>query len=71
MISLTLKATIYYHHLSEPLAKGDAILREFAIRTDLKINRPDIVAKDYKRKKCLLIDMAVPMSNNISVKEYG
>ena len=38
-----------------------------AIQTDRKIksNRPDI-----KRKTCLLIDMAIPTDNNITVKEY-
>ena len=34
-------------------------------------NKPDIVAKDYKRKTCLLIDMSIPTENKISVKEYS
>ena len=51
--------------------KRATILGDFAIETDRKIkkNRPDLVVKDYKRKKCLLIDMSVP-TDNIWVKEY-
>ena len=53
-------------------AKGVTIPWDIAIQTKrkIKINRSDIVVKDYKRKTCLL-DMSVPTDNNISVKEYN
>ena len=53
--------------------KTAIILWDFTIQTDSKIksNRPNIVAKDYKRKICLLIDMFVPTDYNILVKEYN
>ena len=64
----------WYNHQLEPVAeaKTGTILEDFSIQTDRKIknNRSDIVVKDYKRKKTyLLIDMAVPTDNYISVIE--
>ena len=45
----------WYKHQYESITelKGATILREFAIQTNSKIKdyRPDIVVKDYKRKK--------------------
>ena len=40
------------------------------IHTDRTIaaNRPDIVLKNKKDKTCLLIDMAIPLDTNTSVK---
>ena len=29
------------------------------------------MVKNYQRKTCLLIDMALPTDNNLSVKEYN
>ena len=50
----------------------ETIIRDFAIQTHrkTKINRRDIVVKDYQRKICLLIDISVLTDNNKSVKEY-
>ena len=61
-----------YKHQSEPISKEKevTILQDFVIQTDKKY-RPDLVVKDYKKKICLLIDMSVLTSNNISVKEYN
>ena len=36
----------------------------------IKANRPDIVVKDHKEKKCFLIDMTVPTDRNIAPKEF-
>lgn len=40
------------------------------IQTDMEIkaNRPDIIIKDKKFRKCLLIDTAVPSERNDSMK---
>ena len=45
----------------------------FSIQTDRKIksNRPGIVVKEYKRKTCALIDIALLTDNNISVIEFN
>ena len=45
---------------------------DFPINTDrtIQANRPDIVIKNYKSKKCFLIDMMIPRHRNISVKEF-
>ena len=38
------------------------------IDKEIKSNRPDISVKDQELKTCLLIDMAVPVERNTSVK---
>ena len=40
------------------------------IHTDreIKANKPDIIIKDRKERKCMLIDMAIPSERNTSVK---
>ena len=53
--------------------KVGTIIWYFVIQTDRKINRNwlFIVVNNYKRKTYLLIDMAVPTDNKISIKEYN
>ena len=62
----------WYKHHPEPQtqAKGTNIIWDIAIQTDGKIKsrRPDIEIKDYKRKKCLLIDVTISTDYNILVK---
>ena len=64
----------WYEHHPEPVTEGDqvTILWDFPIHTDrtIKANRPDIVVKDLKKKKCTLIDMTVPADRNIAQKEF-
>ncbi|KAJ8024707.1 hypothetical protein HOLleu_34687 [Holothuria leucospilota] len=62
----------WYDH--QPLTVSEnqdaTILWDMPVHTDreIKANRPDIVVKDFKEKKCLLIDVAVPSDKNISIK---
>ena len=42
----------------------------YPIERKIKNNKPDIVIKDYKRKKYLLIGISIPTDNNVSVKEH-
>ena len=46
------------------------ILYEMPIHTDREIsaNRPDIVIKNNRDKKCALIDVAIPSDKNTSTK---
>ena len=64
----------WYEHHPEPVTEAEnvTILWDFPIHTDrtIKANRPDIVIKDMKDKKCLLIDMTVPADRNIAPKEF-
>ena len=59
----------WYEHKPEPIteAKGVTILGDLAVQMS---KNPGVVVNDYKRKSCLLIDMAVSTNNNILVKEY-
>ena len=34
-----------------------------------KTNRPDIIMKDKKERKCIMIDMSIPSDRNGSIKE--
>ena len=56
------------------ITDGDhaTILWDFPIHTDrtIKANRPDIVVKDHKEKKCFLIDMTVPTDRDIAPKAF-
>ena len=64
----------WYMHQPEPIVENQkcTILWDYGINTDRKIpaNRPDIVIKDHKNKKCYLIDMSVPGDCNVVSKEY-
>ena len=65
----------WHKHQPKPIteSKEAYILWEDEILTDRETTskRPDTVAKDFKRKTCLLIDILIPTDNNISVKEYN
>ena len=64
----------WYEHQPDPVSEGKdvTVLWDFTIHTDrtIKANRPDIIIKDHKQKKCLLIDMSIPSDANISSKEF-
>ena len=64
----------WYEHHPDPVTEIGpvTILWDYTIHTDrtIKANRPDIVIKDHKQKKCLLIDMAVPADCNVSLKIF-
>ena len=36
---------------------------------EIKANRPDIIIKDKKEKKCIMIDMSILSERNVSIKE--
>ena len=36
---------------------------------EIKANKPDIIIKDMKNKKCIMIDMSIPSKRNVSIKE--
>ena len=52
--------------------KNVTILWDFIVHTDRKIdaNRPDIIIKNYEERTCIMMDMAVPYDQNISLKEF-
>lgn len=66
-------ATKYYNHKPEPVLEIEncTLLWDFPIITDREIgaNRPDIVLHNRAERTCLLIDIAIPDDNNITVKE--
>ena len=47
------------------------ILWEIPVKTnkEIKTNRPDIIIKDKKERKCIMIDMNIPSDRNVSIKE--
>ena len=47
------------------------ILLDMPIHTNKEVtaNRPEIVIKDRKEKKCICIDMSVPSERNVASKE--
>jgi hypothetical protein len=47
------------------------VLWNQAVNTDKEVtaNRPDIIIKTKKRKKCILIDVAIPADRNVMQKE--
>ena len=64
----------WYEHHPEPVIEAESvtILWDFPIHTDrtIKANRPDIIVKDYKNGRCILIDMTVPSDRNVAPKEF-
>jgi hypothetical protein len=52
--------------------EGDVtVLWNQAVHTDREVtaNRPDIIIKNKKQKKCTLIDVAIPADRNVVQKE--
>ena len=64
----------WYEHKPPPVLEGKdvTLLWDFSVHTDrtIQANRPDIIIKDVRARKCLIIDMAVPSDKNISSKEF-
>ena len=62
----------WYEHQPSTVVDTDTvtILWDMPVHTDreLKANKPDIIVKDKKEKRCMIIDMAVPSEYNTSVK---
>ena len=52
--------------------KNVTILWEFTVHTDRRIdaNRPDIIIKNHEERACIMMDVAVPSDQNISLKEF-
>ena len=52
--------------------KNVTILWDFTVQTDRKMdaNRPDIIIKNYEERTCIMIDVAIPSDQNISLKEF-
>ena len=63
----------WYEHNPEKMTENETatILRDMPLNTDkeIKANRPDIIIKDKKEKKCIMIDMSTPSEKNVSIKE--
>ena len=52
--------------------KGDVtVLWNQAVHVDREVtaNRPDVIIKNKKEKKCTLIDVAIPADRNVVQKE--
>ena len=64
----------WYEHTPQPVIESAEVanLWDFTIHTDRKIdaNRPDIIIKDHREKRCIMLDAAVPADKNISLKEF-
>ena len=62
----------WYEHQPPTVIDTDSvtILWDMPVHTDreLKANKPDIIVKDKKEKRCMIIDVAVPSESNTSVK---
>ena len=52
--------------------KNVTILWEFTVHTDRKIDasRPNIIIKYHEERTCIMMDMAVPSDQSISLKEF-
>ena len=61
-----------YEHQPETVTGNEkvTILWDIQVHTHktVKANKPDIIIRDRARKKCMLIDMAIPSDRNLSVK---
>ena len=65
----------WYTRMPKPVyEEGDVtVLWNQAVHTDREVtaNRPDIISKNKKEKKCALIDVAIPADRNFVQKEAG
>ena len=63
----------WYDHKPKTVTNNEnvTILWDMPISTDreIKANKPDIVIKDKKEKKCWLLDISTPSDRNVAVKE--
>ena len=64
----------WYHHEPDKVVENDVvkILWDFNIPTDriIEHHRPDITVVDKARRKCLIVDVAIPGDQNITKKEF-
>ncbi|XP_071795627.1 uncharacterized protein [Asterias amurensis] len=62
----------WYKHQPTTVTENDVvtILWDMPIHTDkeIKANRPDIIIKDKKDQRCILIDVSIPSERNTSIK---
>ena len=46
------------------------ILRDRPVNTEeIKANRSDIIMKDKKERKCIMVDMSIPSDSNVSIQD--
>ena len=61
-------------HTPEPVVeeKYVTILWDFAVQNGRKVdaNRPDIIIKNHEERTRIMMDVAVPSDENISLKEF-
>ena len=64
----------WYGYTLEPVVVGKnvTILWEFTVHTDRKIDasRPNIIIQYHEERTCIMMDMAVPSDQSISLKEF-
>ena len=64
----------WHEHIPESAIEGKyvTILWYFTVLTDKKIdaNRTDIIIKNHEERTCIIMDVAVPSDQNISLKEF-
>ena len=64
----------WYHHKPDKVIENDVvkILWDYNIQTDriIKHPRPDMTVVDKARRKCLIVDVAIPGDQNITKKEF-
>ena len=64
----------WYHHKPDKVVENDVvkILWDYNIQTDriIEHRRPDITAVDKVRRKCLIVDVAIPGDQNTTKKEF-
>jgi len=59
-------------HMPKPVYEEDVtVLWNEAVHTDREVtaNRPDIIIKNKKEKKCILVDVTIPADRNVVQKE--
>ena len=63
----------WYEHKPEKVTENETatVLWDMPLNTDkeIKANRPDIIIKDKKEKKCIMINMSIPSERNVSIKD--
>ena len=61
----------WYEHQPETVTENEkvTILWDMQVNTDktININKPDIIIKDKQEKTCMLIDMAIPRAEKLSM----
>ena len=64
----------WYHHKPDKVVENDVIniLWDYNIQTDRIIEHriPDVTIVDKARRKCLIVDVAMPGDQNITKKEF-